>query len=519
MLSLLVVRGPDRGRAFPLPECEPQLIGRSTEALDLTDISVSRRHAELTPENDQWLLRDLSSRHGTFINGVRVMGSMQLSEGDRVRCGDTELLVVVEGRAPSVLRDAATTHDVLRVNATVATSDDSMVQREAACVLALATLAAEPTDADAFLVAATKQLARDCACETSVIRDFEGMLVATHETLAPLELVRRAIDSGELLTTQMVVDGGARATLFIVPLITHRSIRGALVLQRASLAAPNQMEITLSTRAAEITSLALAARQQQQTHSTQERLAMIGETVAALSHSIKNILQGLRFSADAIDLALSRGELTKAQEGWPILQRNLDRIHALVLNMLAWTKERPLEPEPTDLNDIVREVRDLLAPMAARRRVGIALVLDPALTLVSIDAAAIHQALNNLTINAIEASPERVGLITIRTRTDSARDEVSLSVSDNGEGIPDPVRARLFEPFVSSKGQRGTGLGLAVARKIAQRHGGRLEVVSTSPRGTEIALSLPVVSEEFDPSATRAPRSSESGEFGWKFGP
>ncbi len=519
MLSLLVVRGPDRGRAFPLPECEPQLIGRSTEALDLTDASVSRRHAELTPEDDAWLLRDLSSRHGTFINGVRVVGSMRLSEGDRVRCGDTELLAVAEGHAASVVRDAAMTHEVLRVNPTTAHSDASIAQREAACVLALATLAAEPTTADAFLVAASTQIAHDCACETSVIRDFEGTLVAMHDARAPLELVRRAIDAGELLTTQTVNDDGARATLLVVPLVTHRSIRGALLLQRADLHAPSALEITLATRAAEITSLALAARQHQQTHGTQERLAMIGETVAALSHSIKNILQGLRFSADAIDLALSRGELAKAQEGWPILQRNLDRIHALVLNMLAWTKERPLEPEPTDLNGIAREVRDLLAPMAARRRVGIALVLDPALASVSIDAAAIHQALTNLTINAIEASPERAGLITIRTRIDAAREELSLCVSDNGEGIPDAVRARLFEPFVSSKGQRGTGLGLAVARKIAQRHGGRLEVVSTSTRGTELALTLPIVSEEFDPSATRTPRSSEPRDFGWKFGP
>ena len=68
MLSLVVVRGPDRGRAFPLPDREPQLVGRSSEALEVNDPAISRRHAELTPDGDKWTLRDLGSRHGTFVN-------------------------------------------------------------------------------------------------------------------------------------------------------------------------------------------------------------------------------------------------------------------------------------------------------------------------------------------------------------------------------------------------------------------------------------------------------------------
>jgi pSer/pThr/pTyr-binding forkhead associated (FHA) protein len=101
MLALVVVRGPDRGRAFPLPEREPQLVGRSTEALDLTDQTISRRHAELTPDQGSWRIRDLGSRHGTFVNGARISGSVPITAGDRIRCGDSDFLVVREGQTPA----------------------------------------------------------------------------------------------------------------------------------------------------------------------------------------------------------------------------------------------------------------------------------------------------------------------------------------------------------------------------------------------------------------------------------
>jgi signal transduction histidine kinase len=107
--------------------------------------------------------------------------------------------------------------------------------------------------------------------------------------------------------------------------------------------------------------------------------------------------------------------------------------------------------------------------------------------------------------------------VTISSRYDPARDEVRLGVRDNGAGVPESVRARLFEPFVSSKGQRGTGLGLAVARKIAERHGGRLELAASSAAGTEFVLVLPASADGADPGETRTPRGIAPDEFAWKF--
>ncbi|MFM7134101.1 MAG: ATP-binding protein [Planctomycetota bacterium] len=514
MFSLIVARGPDAGRTVRLPEREPQLVGRSTEAFDLHDATISRRHAELTPEDGRWIVRDLDSRHGTFVNGVRLAGPVPISAGDRLRCGDTEFLVVRDGGPGARIDDDgdAPPIDLPRGGEGA----------DAATLRALLARAAEPTDADVLLAEVTRAVAAAAGCEALALRAVDAslteFLVPSHAGSgaaphAPLALVRAALRANEPMAAR---EPGA--TLLVAPVAHDDAAPCALLLRRPGNAAPDARDAALLADAARIAALGLAARTQRSAHGAHERLALIGETVASLSHSIKNMLQGLRFGADAVDLALSRGELAKAQEGWPILQRNLDRVQALVLNMLAWAKERPLEPEPLDANELVREVRELLAPAAGRRRVAIVLALDEDLPPASLDAPAVHQALTNLALNAVEAAPERTGLVTLASRYDEVRDEVVLAIADNGAGIPDAIRARLFEPFVSTKGQRGTGLGLAVARKIAERHGGRLTLAASSPSGTTMELALPASRGGEDPAETRSPKGLAPGDYPWKFG-
>jgi signal transduction histidine kinase len=528
MLALVVTRGPDRGRAFTLPEREPQLLGRSSEALHLTDATVSRRHAELTPDDGTWTLRDLGSRHGTFVNGVRLAGAVELRPGDRVRLGDTELLAIREGESAPVTRDDGAVEGSIARASRIGRgeSGEGEIGARAADRLSarLVSLAAEPTDADMFLAEAARELGDALApAEILVLRAIDPRLdefvAPTHAPAstphAPLALVRAAIDANEILA-----GGVDHALVLVVPFGAIGRARGAFVLRRTDRRAPEPVETMVLARAAEVASLALAARGERDARGTRDRLALIGETVAALSHSIKNMLQGMRFGADSVELALARGELARAQEGWPVLQRNLDRIHALALNMLAWAKERPLEPEETDANAIVREVRELLSPAAGRRRVGVVLRLDETLPPIRLDAPAIHQGLTNLVLNAIEAAPERTGMVELATEYRREADELAILVRDNGPGISDAVRARLFEPFVTSKGQRGTGLGLAVARKIAERHGGRLEVAETSRSGTTFILSLPAGGEGVDPAETRVPQGPKSmrpEDLRWKF--
>jgi len=365
VLSLLVRRGPDAGRWFPLPPGEPQLIGRSSEALPLRDRRISRRHAELTPIGDRWILRDLRSRNGTRIKDRIVDGPVELAAGDRFTCGDSEF-EVASGR---------------------------------------------PTPPEA--------------------------------TIGGSHLPDATADSDD------------------------------------------------------------------------DRLVAAGRAVAGLSHSIKNILQAMRGGADAIELAIARDDLESARTGWPILARNLDRIHTLALNLLAFAHDRPLDREPTLLPPLLREVAELLGPAAARRRASIEVECDRDLPEPSIDLGAVHQALMNLLINAIEAVPERTGRVVLAARRGDPG-EVLLQVDDNGPGLPESVRGRPFEPFVSTKGQRGTGLGLAVSRRLALRHGGELRSEDLEGGGTRMELRLPIEGDDAS-DRTRGPESVPEADLGLEF--
>jgi hypothetical protein len=354
MLALHVVAGPDTGRRHVLPDTEPQLIGRSTEALGSTDPSVSRRHAELTPSGGRWHLRDLRSTHGTWVNGQRIEGRTELRAGDVIRCGDTVLEV-------------------------------------------------------------------------------------------------HGADAGE----------------------------------------PEVAE------------------------ADPERLRAIGETVATISHGVKNILQGLRSGADAVELALRRGDLAMAREGWPIVARNLDRVSWLVMNMLAYSKDRPLELEEADLGAVVREACELMRSTAERRRVRLEVSVDEPMPPAPIDANAVHQVLLNLLANAVEAAPERTGRVAVRCALDAPRGVFRVSVEDDGAGVPAAHRARLFEAFASTKGQRGTGLGLAVARALVERHGGTLKHRDASPHGTVMTAEFPADHGDPDAERTRGPMPSSAPSTKW----
>jgi signal transduction histidine kinase len=225
------------------------------------------------------------------------------------------------------------------------------------------------------------------------------------------------------------------------------------------------------------------------THKT-ARLAAVGETVAYLSHHIRNILQGMQGGAEVVELGLRRQDMEIARDGWMLVRRNLERTLHLAKNMLTFSKDRQPRIEPTDLNHLVGDVVSLVSRQAAEKAVTIVSKCE-ACPLIPLDEDGAHQLVHNLVINALEAVPEGTGQIGVRTRYESSRDEIVLTVQDNGPGIATTDFKRIFEAFQSSKGQGGTGLGLAAARKIVQEHHGRIEVESTVGQGTAFHVYLP----------------------------
>jgi signal transduction histidine kinase len=224
-----------------------------------------------------------------------------------------------------------------------------------------------------------------------------------------------------------------------------------------------------------------------------ERLAALGQTIAALSHHIKNILQGLRSGTDILRMGVEGPDEELLRQGWKIVEKNQGKIYHLVLDMLSYSKDREPAVEPTDLNELAGEVVELMKPRAADLTVTLSTRFAANLPVTLVDPEAMHRALLNLVGNALDAVEGRdAATVEVATEPEAGGDWVLVHVRDNGVGIPAAKLADIFKPFVSTKGARGTGLGLAVSRKILREHGGDILVTSTPDEGSTFTVRIPV---------------------------
>ena len=303
---------------------------------------------------------------------------------------------------------------------------------------------------------------------------------------------------------QSVHDLGVRSAL-CVPIMVRNHIIGAIYIDTtvATHTYAND-QLQLLTAIGMQTGMALEHARLYQTGVQAERLAATGETVAYISHGIKNILQSLQSAADTVELGLGRDKIDVARKGWSILQRNLTRIQNLVLNMLAFSKERRPQLVMTQVNQIVSETVETLAGQALDKQVALFGDTDPELPAIAIDGSGLEQALLNLILNALDAVRPGEGVITVKTAYDEEKQEVLVSVGDNGTGIAPEAQEKIFEAFHSHKGQGGTGLGLAVVRKIMEEHKGSVEVSSEAGQGTMFTMRFPCSTEETSDSGSTA---------------
>jgi two-component system NtrC family sensor kinase len=248
-----------------------------------------------------------------------------------------------------------------------------------------------------------------------------------------------------------------------------------------------------------------------------ERLAAMGQTIANLSHHVKNILQGVRGGAYLVDDGLKKRDLSVIQRGWSIVERNQERISNLVMDMLSFSKDR--EPELTrgDLRQLVDDVIELMLSRAQELSVDLKWKRPEQPIMVEFDAEALHRAVMNVVTNAIDAAGQTLqqqqqspgqsrGEVTVSVVLSQLKNRVSLLVADNGPGIPTEDLVRIFSPFESNKGARGTGLGLPVSQKVLREHGGDIEVQSRSGEGTVFSLNWPAMRE---PTGDGSPSQSD----------
>ncbi len=233
-----------------------------------------------------------------------------------------------------------------------------------------------------------------------------------------------------------------------------------------------------------------------------ERLAAVGQTIAMLSHHIKNILQGIRGGSYLIEKGLEGHDEDVVRKGWNMVDRNQGRISSLVMDMLTFSKDREPDPVPGDLNHVVAEVVELMQSRADELKVK--LVFEPAdeMPTVTFDPEGIHRAVLNVLTNAIDACEDRPeGQVTISTELAPRESLARIIVEDNGCGIEEEQIGKIFTIFVSHKGGRGTGLGLPVSQKIFKEHGGDIKVTSQIDQGSRFEMTLPAATSP--PAAAR----------------
>jgi two-component system NtrC family sensor kinase len=226
-----------------------------------------------------------------------------------------------------------------------------------------------------------------------------------------------------------------------------------------------------------------------------ERLAAIGQTIAGLAHGIKNILHGLKGGSYLVDIGINKNDTEKLKKGWEMIKRNVGRTSNLVMNLLSYSKEREPEYEVCRPNEIFNEVCELLQDKARKNKVEIIKEFDDAIGEVSMDPDTIHESLLNLMSNAVDAclfdeNMDKTWQVRLKT-TKEEGNIIKFEVSDNGSGMDKEVLQQLFTSFFSTKGHRGTGLGLMVTRKLIEEHNGTIEVNSQLGKGTVFTIRLP----------------------------
>jgi two-component system, NtrC family, sensor kinase len=550
---LIVIKGTDEGKQFDLSQ--PVLgVGRDgSNPIRLHDTEVSRRHAEFRQSNGDYQLVDLGSANGTFVNNQAVQ-AVVLHSGDHIQVGQTILVYSAgrnEGQGSGDLADRIsmiTRQDVELPSAIIKTIGESEGSRLLArpdqaqtawLKTALANLGimyetiqavSHILDLDQLLRRIMELIFRsidaDRGCimlrSTSgqlepkairwrdgvngkekisvsrtvmdhVLREKQGVLVADASQDARFNMGQSIVRFGirEVICVPMK---GRHETLGVLYLDTYSNARD-VVLQGNPNGKFTEDHLALAIAIAHQAALAVEETRYHQAMVQAERLAAIGQTIAALSHHIKNILQGLRSGSEILKMGLGEKNEQMLLQGWKIVEKNQGKIYDLVMDMLSYSKEREPAIEETDLNQVVRDVLELMAGRAREAGAVLNARLEDNLPVVQVDPEGLHRALLNIVGNALDAVEERpkpqVGVV---TALDAEPGWVRIVVLDNGVGIPPHKVAEIFKPFVSTKGAKGTGLGLPVSRKILREHGGDILVQSQPGRGSRFILRLPIKS-------------------------
>jgi two-component system NtrC family sensor kinase len=549
--SLFVIQGFNKGARYDLTAHEGAVtIGREAGNLvRLDDNEVSRRHAEIRRVGEAFVVGDLKSSNGTYLNNRKVERA-ELSTGDQIQIGRTILVYSKDdelGSAGTVDIVAPRAHEASRIVRAMREDEDEVGAfgpddtqnrwlaraRSNVQVMYRTALAVSHTlDIDELLgrvlqlvfewVGAdrgcvmlldleTKQL-KTKARRDRKVGDTTSMAISRTILDYVLDrgegvLTSDAQDDDRFSSGNSVVRSGIREAI-CVPMQGRYGTVGVMYVdtmvplaesietgQRRFSDEHLKLMIAIGHQAA----LAVEDTTYYSAMVQSERLAAVGQTIATLSHHIKNILQGIRGGSYLVEMGLDNDDTAVLRKGWDIVTRNQNKISSLVMDMLSFSKEREPDPVPSDLVALISDIVETVQQRANEAGTTIRWSPPTDLPWLVFDPEGISRAVLNVVSNALDAVENRPHpTVEIRLEADRAAGLVRIIVIDNGQGMDTEMLATVFNLFVSTKGSRGTGLGLTVSRKILREHGGDIRATSVPGEGSTFTLEFPMQSAAAD---------------------
>ncbi len=270
----------------------------------------------------------------------------------------------------------------------------------------------------------------------------------------------------------LLVLGVYAVTFAVLGLLFGLVLEGRRRDRRAAAIIAQQMEAAATTRARLAQS---------------EKLAALGQLAAAIAHEVRNALGVIRSAAQDLDETVPADD-AQARRACSFITAEIDRLGSVVSSLLGFARPLRLAPRPVQVAALLDQALLLARPDLEAKDVRVVKHYDAALPPVRADSDLVVQVLLGLLSNAADAVPHG-GEVTLEASTKSGM--VEIGVADTGPGVPESLRGRVFEPFFTTR-DKGTGLGLAVARQIVEAHDGRIEVGERPGGGARFRIALPL---------------------------
>ena len=541
----------------------PATIGRhAINDIELPFESVSRYHARIELHGTQLHLVDLRSSNGTFVNGKRVQLA-PIADHDTIAFGSIDFTLLLNDRKSSqepdrhpgeetavqfVMRedqvqtifhaelpDDSSHADVLEDEITNEAHLKKAKQRLIS-LYRLQEVLRSTTDEERLLRSVLNLLFDVLPVDRGVILTRDGHDASVYRPVAikvksgadgenigiSKTILQRCLrEKVAILTRDATSDSRFKASESVVfnkmrsvmcaPLISARHIFGFCHLDTTdAVRSFTEEDLTFLAHVGQEVATHLHNLRMLQEKIVSERMAAIGQTITGMAHNIKNILVLSQGGMEMMEKRLHDKKYESLDETWAVVHRGVDRINKLVQDMLDYSRARKIEKRKLNVNEFVEEMSLAFGEELAKRGVSCQLNFDEDCPPLMLDVDGLHKALANLILNSLEACAEGTGRIELGTHM-TEDGSLVLSVQDNAGGIPKEVLPRIFVPFFTTKGSRGSGLGLAMTKKIIEDMGGRIGVKSTEGVGTCFTIMFHVGPEnpKIAPQAKRGRKASQ----------